>query len=269
MTALEVRHAFGKLARGDVRLPLSVVVAGNSETVMVVPARTRRTDGTAAEQLGPLLEDVGIPAAVTNTGQWFSTIVDLRKRYEHSLRNHFPDVVVLQFGLIECQPNVVPTWLSRNLQGWDRSSHPVAVGYHEHVGRRAWTLLREAQRQACLRELPTYRLSPARFERELRRLITMIRDEIGSLVLVMDIDPCGERVQHWIPNMRERQARYQAIQQRVVAGFDDNVRLVEHSRTIAPSELAAFKPDGLHRNAAGHRLSAQMIRDEIVDWLET
>jgi lysophospholipase L1-like esterase len=269
VTALEVRHSFGKLARGDVRLPLSVVIAGNSETVMVVPARSRRTDGTASEQLGPLLEEAGIPADVTNIGQWFSTIVELRRRYEHSLRNQFPDVVVLQFGLIESQPNVVPTWLSRNLQGWNRSSHPVAIGYHEQIGRRAWKLLREVQRQACLHDVPTYRLSPARYERELQRLITMIRDEIGSLVLVMDIDPCGDRVQHWIPNMRERQDRYQAIQQRVVDGFDDNVRLVEHSKTIAPTQLTELKPDGIHRSAAGHRRTAQMIRDEIVDWLDT
>jgi lysophospholipase L1-like esterase len=271
VTALQVDHSlhapYAKVADGAVRLPLKVIVAGNSETVMVVPPRTRRTDGTAAELLGPMLEDAGIASEVSNIGQWFSTIADLRRRYEHDLRNHFPDVVVLQFGFVEAQPNVVPTWLSRHLQGWDRSSHPVAVAYHQQVASRSWQLLRRVQRVASARDWPTYRLSPKRFERELRRVIQMVRDETGCLVLVMDIDACGERVDHWMPGTKQRHQQYQAILRRVTGGFDDNVHLVEHSKTIAPAQLADFKPDGIHRNAAGHRLTAIAIRDEILDWL--
>jgi lysophospholipase L1-like esterase len=271
VTALQVhrsvRESYAKVEAGAVRLPLSVVVAGNSETVMVVPPRTRRTDGTAGEVLGPMLEESGVGAQVRNIGQWFSTIVDLRRRYEHDLRNHFPDVVVLQFGFVEAQPNVVPTWLSRHLQSWDRSSHPVAVAYHDHLADRAWKSLRRLQRVASSRDWPTYRLSPVRFERELRHVIQMLRDETGCLVLVMDIDACGERVDHWLPGTRQRNEKYQAILHNVTTGFDDNVRLVEHSKTIPLGQLEDFKPDGIHRNAAGHRLTASAIRDEILDWL--
>jgi hypothetical protein len=106
-----------------------------------------------------------------------------------------------------------------------------------------------------------------RFERELRRVIKMLRDETGCLVLVMDIDACGERVDHWLPGTRQRNEKYQAILHNVTTGFDDNVRLVEHSKTIPLGQLEDFKPDGIHRNAAGHRLTASAIRDEILDWL--
>lgn len=268
VTALQVHRSFSKVENGGVRLPLSVVIAGNSETIMVVPHRVRRTDGTAGEVLGPLLEAAGVPAQVRNIGQWFSTIVDLRRRYEHDLRNHFPDVVVLQFGYIEAQPNLVPTWLSRHLQGWDRSSHPAAVAYHEHMGSRAWKSLRRLQQLASARHWPTYRLSPKRFEREMQRLIRMLRDETGCLVLLMDIDTCGARVDHWLPGTRQRHAQYQAILRSVAAGFDDNVRLVEHSKTVDPAQLADFKPDGIHRNAEGHLRTATVIRDAILDWLD-
>ncbi len=272
MTALQLHRApadaLTKLGNGDVRLPLSILVAGSSEAVMVVPPRTRRTDGTYGEQLVPLLDGAGVPATVENAGQWFATISDLRRRYEHALRNRFPDVVVLRFGFIESQPNAVPTWLARNLQSWDRSSHPAAVWYHEQVAARLWKRLREVQRTASERDWPTYRLAPARFEAELRHVVGMIREETGALVLVQDLDPFGERLMHWLPGMERRRAQYQAVLRRVTDSFDDDVRLVASPLPDPGPLLEALKPDGIHLNAQGHRLAAQALCREILDWLD-
>jgi hypothetical protein len=86
-------------------------------------------------------------------------------------------------------------------------------------------------------------------------------------VLIMDIDASGGRLEHWLPGTTRRRAQYQEILRTVVARSDADVRLVEHSTTIPPERLDDFKPDGLHRNAAGHRLTAIAIRDEVLDWL--
>ncbi len=215
-----------------------------------------------------MLEEAGVPARIITECQWFGTIVDLRRRYEHALRNHWPDVVVLQFGAIECQPNVVPTWFARNVQSWDRSSHPVAVWYHANVSQRLFKQLRKLQRYASERDWPSYRLSPTRYERELRRVIQLVREETGALVLVLDLDPFGPRIRHWLPGSELRRARYQEVKRRVTDSFDDNVRLVHHALPGDDDVLHRLLPDGLHRNAQGHRLTAEAICREIVAWLE-
>lgn len=243
---------------------LRVVVAGGSVSLFVVP-RDGRDEGTYGELLPGLLAADGYHVDVRHTGQWFDLVQDLRRRYEPAVRNHFPDVLVLNYGMGEAQPNVVPTWAARHFQSWDRSSHPLAMSYRQHLAPRAWSTLRRLQSRTA--HWPTYRLSPERYATELRRVITMARDETGCLVLLLDLDPPGPRWEHWVPGMTQRRDQFQAVQDALVAELaDPDVRAVRVAHHVAEHGFDVLLPDAIHRSALGHRLTAEALAEEVRAW---
>lgn len=252
--------------RVDDHRPLRVHVIGSSAAVLVEPQHGPRDGGTYGEQLGPLLSRGGIPTTVTQAGRWFGQVDEFVGRYERDIRDPMPDVLVLNFGMAECQSNLLPSWLVRHATTWHRTSRPAARVYRGRVMPRLWPVLRDYQQWASARDRWTYRLPPQRFQADLRRLIDLARKECGCLVLLVDIDPAGERVEHWLPGTSERVRRYNRLLAEVAAGYDDDVRLVEASKTLAGQE-EELAPDGLHRTPAGHALTADLLAQEIRQWL--
>lgn len=259
-----------KLLEGTVHEPMRIVVSGGSVSLLVTPPRRRRDEGNYGEVLPRLLADAGVTATTTHQGQWFDLINDYRRRYERGLRNHFPDVLVLNYGMGECQPNFLPTWAARHFASWDVTSNPVGVFYRNHVATRVWKIARSWQRFAAGRtSTHSWRLSPRRFRLEMKRVIELAREETGCLVLILDCDPPGERFCHWVPGMWQRWERFQAELQDLVAEIGDpEVRLVANSRTIL--EEIGFDeglPDGIHRTARAHVRTAELLTREIMTWL--
>lgn len=246
--------------------PLRVHVVGSSAAVMVEPVHGPRDGGSYGEQLAVLLSQSGVPTTVTHAGRWFGQVDEFIGRYEHDIRDVFPDVLVLNFGMAECQSNALPSWLVRHLTTWHRTSRPGAGVYRNRVVPKAWPLLRDYQRWASARDQRTHRLPPRRFVADFRRIIDLIRKECGCLVLIVDIDPAGERVEHWLPGTRARVEHYNRLLAQVAGAYDEGVRLVEASGTL--TDLDAQLPDGLHRTPAGHALTASLMASEIQQWLK-
>jgi lysophospholipase L1-like esterase len=250
---------------------IRVVVIGGSVSLFVTPARTTREDGNYGELLPALLAPSGVIADVRHQGKWFDMIHELRRRYEFSVRNHFPDVLILNYGMGECQPHLLPTWLSRHMSTWDVSSHPLARIYRRTLVRRIWRVLRTYQQVVSARiGLRTFRLSPRRFRFEMERVISMAREETGCLVLVLDCDPPGSVWTHWVPTIDRRWALYQQLLTDLVTEINDpEVRLVSASRTVLDGlGVDVALPDGVHRTAAAHRLTAELLTAEILQWLD-
>jgi hypothetical protein len=262
--------ALRKLAAGVVREPIKVVVAGSSVSLFVTPVRSRRDEGTYGELLPAVLAESGVRADVEHVGQWFQVVTEIRPKYEHAIRNRFPDVLILDYGIIECQPNFVPLPLMRHFSTWDVSSRPLSQWYRRHLSWRLWVGLRWFGRVTAARTTShSYRVSPKRFRWEMRRIIELAREETGCLVLVLDLDPPGERFTRWIPGVDVRRDRYQEILRSLVAELDDpDVRFVEASSSIAEFGFEQMLPDGIHRSAAGHAMTADMLADVVLGWLD-
>lgn len=248
---------------------MKLVVAGTSQSLLVVPPRTDRSEGTYGELLPGLLPERDVQ--VVNSSRWYDRIDQLRSRYEEAVRNHFPDVLVLHYGMGECQPGLVPWRLTRHALHWDRGQSVAALAYRRAVARPVWTALREGQRRAAP-AFPgrPYKLAPERYVRELVKIVTMVRSEVRPLVLVVDVDPPGPKVEHWLPGTTDRARRWNELLDRTVADLrhvhGDEVRLVRASHDVDPHDVEALLPDGLHRNAAGHRLLAERIAVEVRAW---
>jgi lysophospholipase L1-like esterase len=252
------------------RRPLSVLAFGNSVATLQLPGRADRADGTYVEVLADLLAGYGVPVVPHVESRWFDFLHRAMRDYETRVRVHAPDVVIVQFGLNEYQPWLAPVWLVRHLMVANQASTRTARAYRARVAPRLWAALRTyRQRAAPLVGMRTWQVTPERFAGHLRRLLRNVHVEARPLVLVLDIDAPGARLEHFLPGMTARHAVYQDVIARVVREYDDpDVRLVRVSELTAGLGPTAL-PDEMHYTAATHRAVGELLATEVVSWLES
>ena len=249
--------------------PLSVVVLGNSLAVLSIPQRTGRHDGTYAEVLRDLLTEAGQPVVLHNQARWFDFAVDALRRYEQTVRPGMPDVVVLQFGLNESQPWLLPVPVVRHFVTRHTSVTRTARAYREHVVPPVWKQVRSYRRWAAGKVgTRTWQTTPSRFEGAMRAIVRAVRYECRPLVLVCDVNAPGGVLRHFLPGMEERHAVVQDVLRRVVDGAaDPDVRLVPTSAVVDQLGEEVALPDGMHLSPAGHAAVARMLAAEVAAWL--
>jgi lysophospholipase L1-like esterase len=252
--------------------PLSVVVLGNSVSVLSVPQASPPTEGTYGWLLRDLLYERGVPADVHLESRLWGFLVDALREYQYVVRPHLPDVVVVQFGVNELQPWLLPVSLVRHLQEDSlRADGRLRRWYRRRVVPRVWPVVRGLRRWAAPRVgMHTWQTRPGRFAEGMRQLIRAIRYEFGALVLVTDIAPPGSRLEYWLPGLQPRFEVYQQVLRDVVAtvGHPD-VRLVRMHQHVRDKLGDATTPDSLHFGPDGHRLAAELLADEIAAWART
>lgn len=245
-----------------------VAVLGNSVPILVVPPRATREEGTFPERLQRLLDERGLDVEVRNDSRLFDVLPDGWRRFQQQVIPWAPDVLVVNYGVIEMQPNVVPTWLNRHLTTVTVGGKgPVAL-YKRRAVPKLWPPVRRFQRWSSARVgTRTWRLPPQRLGAELRRVVEVARQD-RMLVLVNDVHAPGDRLRHFFPAIERRHAIVQEVLADVVDGFaDPDVRLVPVSQVSAKLGEVEGLPDGLHLTSAGHLGVAELLADEIAPWL--
>jgi hypothetical protein len=245
-----------------------VAVLGNSVPILIVPPRPTREEGTFPERLQQLLDQRGLDVEVRNDSRLFDLLPDGWRRFQQRLIPWAPDVLVVNYGVVEMQPNVVPTWLNRHLTTETVGGTGPVDLYRRRVVPKLWPPVRRFQRWSSAQVgTRTWRLPPARLGAELRRLIEVARRE-RMLVLVNDVHEPGDRLRHFLPSIEHRHAIVQQVLAETVDGFGDpDVRLVPVSQVSAKLGEADGLPDGLHLTSAGHLGVAELLADEIAPWL--
>lgn len=249
---------------------LRLVVVGNSTGIYVRPTRRHPHDGSYGELLERRLRAAGIEAHLFNEARWWDFIHLGFARFQEAISSHSPGVVILNYGMGECQPNVVPTSVIRWSMTWDTSLHPVLAA----VGNRWRALVRKlivwyTPRATRLTGTRTWRISPRRFAAELERLVTFTRRETGALVVVLTLNPPGPFLQQLMPGLADRADRYNGIIRDVVDRLDDDdVRVVDAGAVVDRLGWRRAMTDGLHYSAAGHRAVADLIEPAVLEWYQ-
>lgn len=244
-----------------------VTILGNSVPLLVVPERERREDGTYPEVLERRLREAGLDATVSNEARLFELVHEGARRYGADVAPKHPDVLVLSYGTLELQPNVLPTTLNRALSTSVLGGRGLRRAFHRAVRPRVWPAARAWQRWASSRVgSRTWRLHPRRYIAEMTALVRIARST-RALVLVTDIVHPGERLEHFMPGAGGRWQRMQADLAAFVRAYDDpDVRLVEVS-SIAAAMPHGGTADGLHLTADAHAAVADRLAKEIIDHL--
>jgi len=168
----------------------------------------------------------------------------------------------------ECQPKVIPTRLLRWLYTWRPRSGALSRLFRRAVVRpvnQAYVRLSPA----IIRAVPVpHRLSPRRFELEMRRFVDIVRKERQALVLLIGANPAGDKLEATLPGTDERARRFNAIVERVASDGGDDVRYIDAYALVRREGFDEVLPDGIHFNVRGHRLIGELLADEIKRWLK-
>ncbi len=246
---------------------------GNSVASLLMPHRAvseqdLRDAATYLEVLADRLAAAGVPVHPHLEAEWFDFLHRGIKDYQRRVRNHTPDVVIVQFGLNEMQPWIVPVWLIRHLLVRSRAVTRAARAYRGRVAAPLWREFRRLRRRAAPQVgTRTWQTTPAALRRPPRGPDPDDPAQSRPLVLVLDINPPGDVVEHFLPGTRERHAVFQRAIADAVTSFDsDDVRLVRSSRVCADLGPEAL-PDGMHLSAGAHRALGAHLAEEILAWL--
>ena len=255
------------------RRPLSVVAFGNSVASLVMPVEgateeDMRSAATYLEVMADRLTAAGVPVQPHLEAEWFDFLHRGIKHYQRRVRNHSPDVLVVQYGLNEMQPWIVPVWLIRHLlvRGWAVTR--TARVYRDRVAGPVWKRVRRLRRWAAPHVgTTTWQTTPRRFAGHLRVLVRMTRSQTRPLVLVLDVNRPGATLEHFLPGLQERHEVFQQLIRDVVASFgSEDVRVVPSAQICAGVGADAL-PDGMHMSPAAHAALGEHLADEVLAWL--
>lgn len=221
------------------------------------------------EALADLLGESGVDADVVNHSGWFRMIHEAFRDIQGMVVPHGADVVVLNFGILEAEPTLLPTALVRSVYHWNPTTNPVWGAlrrklllpvHHFHV---------RAAPRIMKRGISFHRLSPRRFEESLKRTVGWLRKERNALVLVLNVCPAGDNVEKTLPGTGRSVNEYNSIIERVVRQQGDEMtRLIDVNAMVADGNRdGRLVADGIHYTAEGHRAVAALLEGEIRSWL--
>ena len=241
-----------------------IVVVGNSLSVLVLGRTGAPGEHTWPRLLEHRLRDAGAEVVVENDARMYDLLPEGSGRYRRSGFARYPDVLLIQYGTVEMQPNVVPTPLSRHLTRNVPAQRGLEGRWYRHVVSRAWPLARRWQRWAAPRVgLRSWRVTPHRFGAELRRLIEVGRAG-GSRVVVLDIHRPGPTYRYFFPGIDDRWRVLQTTLLDTVAAFADDPGVSAFPASEVSERFGDdHVPDGMHWTPPVHEAVADGLAELI------
>lgn len=239
---------------------LRVVALGDSNTYGYgLPA-----DAAYPALLEARLRGHGLRARVWNAGVNGQTVLQGLARLERDVIQRRPDVVLVAFGLNDCNLQRWPTDDERERaafpSGWQwclRQCHLVRTVW-THLGRR-WLGATPKAVEFWEAPRPLPRVHPLRFRQGLVRLAREVRHRTGARVYFLTPNPvrfgahgeAGKRQQH----------TYHLFNACIrVAAWEAGAGLVDLERALGGLPFSAFlMADGVHLSREGHQRVAEII----------
>jgi lysophospholipase L1-like esterase len=200
-------------------------------------------------------------ADVRNCSRWMGTVHSGVEDWEPQVLTHWPHLVVIQFGIVDANPILIPRVVHRQAWGMQRTDGLVDRAVTS-VLRTNWPLVHKASQRL---DRPWIRghVSGARFGRQFRRLVDQTLDLTAADVVVIGMHPPNFRLMKLGTAYPARRARMQRIITEAVAdrprcGYVDFQRVLD---AVHP-DFEKSLPDGIHLVAEAHRVLARLIADE-------
>ena len=249
-----------------VRNHLKITVMGNSTAIWVAPERADRGDGNYGEWLEALLPQRGLPVSLINLAAWNELLPKAVCRFGSAVRAGMPDVVILQYGIIEAFPAYVPVALHNYLRSWHVHAGFGRTFFRHQVRKLIWKRARSFQRRGAARFGPrTHHVGPARFASELKKLMYDIHLDQQALIVVCGVARPSASLRAAIPGIEHRVDLYNNLLRQACADATKGAACFIDLHAVLPDE-PSYVPDGLHISPQGHRLVGLAIADRIEQW---
>ncbi len=235
--------------------PLSVAVFGASVTLLVTGPRP---EGQPYPTYPAVLARQNVDGQrfdVTNDSRIYGMVKDYVGIGLTAVAQQRPDVVVLQFGLGETFPRIVPRRLVMHLLGTRRHSSRMRDKYWRRTRRLLMTLHAIERRIDARLPVGWSRMPVRRFESELDLLCQRIREQSGSRIVLMTAYPPAPPTPFLNPKLLRRIDAVNAAILRVAA---TNGATVFPLDDIVAAHGAPL-PDGLHMSVDLHRVVGEEL----------
>lgn len=245
-----------------------VSILGNSVPILIQPFRTNEHEKTYAEHLK------GAGFEVKNASKQSAIISDVYSYLEDECIRHFPDFVILNFGIVECTYRARPRWLQNyfSMNAWNNSV--IDAPYNGPILRGIKFILKKVYARTIERACYTIGLkkrwvTPSNFRFIVRDITKRIfQDTPARKVIYIGMTPIAKWVEKKAPGSQASVSEYNAILQSVASEYSNIIYL---DPNLLGENIAS--PDGIHFNARGHQLLAEKLqtlltgqRDQYTEW---
>jgi lysophospholipase L1-like esterase len=244
-----------------------VCILGNSVAFRIRPPRdpARPDERTYAEWLMQDGHEVLVAAgAGILLTEAFATVDD-------RVVSWFPDVVILNFGVVELAHRQTPRWLNnRTIVNYylnDVFARPYEFDTPASRSRLAvWRGLNAtARRLNSLLGFKWQWLPHARFLIVLEHTIQVILKETAARVIVLGVAPSSDRVERILGGSVDAFRVANEEMAALATRYADRVKFLSAEEYLGGGSPDLLVPDGVHFSAAGHRAAACAIRSAIGD----
>ena len=240
-------------------MPKSICIVGNSVSLLVRPPRSGPHEKTYAE----ILRDRGF--SIVHSGKQAVLAADLYHYLEDEVVRHFPDYVVIHFGIVDCTSRARPRWLQHffNLNDWSNSV--VGSAFISQGGRILRIVLRRIYRSLIERTLYALGLSWRWLSVEDFKLIyldviqRLFLDTPVKKVLLVGITPVSDELERRVAGTRANAKIYNTVMRSISLTTPDTQYIDADTQ-----EFANLTVDGIHLTARGHELLARHIEASLL-----
>ena len=235
---------------------IKICIVGNSVALRVRPSlafpENMNYTTLIDEMLNQRFNDYRF--TLENKAAGADTIKNIYQKID-SLIQCFPDVYILNIGVVDACTREVPLWFYRlaNRKSEDSISLFFRAVYRVLIAKiRPYLVFIRGKRSW---------ISGAKFSKYFSLLIENLKKETNSRILVLPINPASSRIEKILPGSRKNQEKFNTIMKQISA--DNNLSFV----ALDQLKPEIHYPDGVHYSTAGHRFVAEKIVSEIIKLL--
>ncbi|MBI2067929.1 MAG: hypothetical protein HYT77_07955 [Deltaproteobacteria bacterium] len=207
---------------------------------------------------GENLRDRGF--SIIHAGKQGAMVSDVYRYLEDEAIRHFPDYVILHFGIVESSCRAQPRWLQGFLSLNDWQNNITGQEFNSGCARLFKAALRKAYRQLVENFLYTAGLSwrwlsPKDFRSIYLDVIQrLLRQTSVRKIQLIGITPVTEGLERRLPGTRASTKVYNAIMEEISRKIPNTLYI-----DVDTPEFSSHTIDGIHFTPAGHKLLADKI----------
>lgn len=233
---------------------MRICILGNSVPLVVAPARSSREEGTYAEILLTQGHEVH------NAARQSMLITDLYRCLEEDCISRAPQIVVLNFGIVEATMRVRSRRLQNGLtaNAWKNviSGTPCMGPYHRAFAHAVRRVVRLVERPAFALHLAHPWVRPGLFEFALKDIAkSVFKDTPTEQVILIGMPRSPSWLEREAPGTSRMVDALNAIMIRVAGSCADTQYIDPNG---IPGPQGAYS-DGIHFTASGHRWIAEQL----------
>lgn len=197
-------------------------------------------------------------ADILNLSTYSSLITDPLNNFVENLCRHFPDIIILHFGINEAAPRFLPRFIWRLIYD-DKNKYALVPPLKSLVLflRNVFNLITYIYLKIVGGKDRGW-ISTDKFEYIYSQLIGRIEKELKSKTIIINIGSPNKSLEKALPWIKENIERLNSIMAKI-AHRSESVFLIDAHRMCVDYGIDRIRPDGVHFNSEGHYLLAKEI----------